>query len=121
MDTRFFRSARIVRAPGNRTSTQMILIQTPVGDQLEHFHKEPPWCWAGPNEPQCCRVRGWVGKLPAKGRSVEITKAMTRKTTFVNRFAVLWLLAALATLCSRVLAAPIVSLAWDANTASDLA
>src|SRR5713101_5591116 len=99
----------------------MILIQTPVGDQLEHFHKGPPWCRARPNEPQCCRVRGWVGKLPAKGRSVEITKAMTRKTTIVNRFAGLWLLVTLAVFSSPALAAPIVSLAWDANTASDLA
>src|SRR5713226_4912787 len=46
---------------------------------------------------------------------------MTRKVTLVDRLAVLWLLVTLTAFSSPALAAPIVSLAWDANTASDLA
>jgi len=46
---------------------------------------------------------------------------MTRKTTLVGRLAILWLLVTLAACGSRALAVSSVSLAWDANTASDLA
>src|SRR5258708_9818216 len=106
MDNPFFGRALLVRRPRNRISTQSFLTQPLARDQHEHFHNGSPWCWATPNGSQSCQIHGWVGKLPANRRNVQITVTMTRKTTLVGRLAILCLLVTLAASTSPALAAP---------------